>query len=228
MSKKLNDKQLTILWSRFDVPAWAEWHDDYLAIVTWARDLPDTELRSEAAQRRLWNARVVHRVLNGEGYEDKEELRVEELLADPDVVESIAALRDRSWPAGTTQRAEAIEAEVDHLVELSIPYGLERAPAGPLQRVLCVLLPAETCVGGNRRNTKRLLLGGIGRAADLCQVLMRGRLRDVLGKEKDLSEHIRRSTFCWWLFENYERLAAGRMPPWSEDEPLTVVKQSDR
>ncbi len=45
-------------------------------------------------------------------------------------------------------------------------------------------------------------------------MLVRERLREVLGVEASLAEHIKRSTFCWWLHSHHDEIMA--------DEPIVI------
>ncbi len=47
----LTDKQITILWKSFAAAAPTKWQKDYLDFVAWARDAPESELRTEAPRR---------------------------------------------------------------------------------------------------------------------------------------------------------------------------------
>ncbi|WP_437718201.1 hypothetical protein WMF45_18365 [Sorangium sp. So ce448] len=52
----LTDEQLTTVWKGFTPPAgWAKWRRDYLDFLSWLRNASGSELRTDAAQRKLWN-----------------------------------------------------------------------------------------------------------------------------------------------------------------------------
>lgn len=211
----LTDEQLAILWKNFDVPAWARWQRDYLDFLIWARDTPEPELRTEAAQKKLWSARVI----TPAGYGDA--VNVSALLADPTFVDTIVGLRTRAWSPDVAARAAEIQEVYGRLVDMAVERGVKPRPYAKLRRLIGALLPAElTCVLSYDagRHAADLLLGDAGAHGPGGQVKMRDRLRAALGKEKDLAEHVRRSTFCWWLHENHERLVAGKMPPWNDKE----------
>ncbi|MDI3289763.1 ATP-binding protein [Polyangium sp. 15x6] len=212
----LTDEQVITLWNNFDVPAWAKWQKDYLDFVAWAREAPEAELRIESAQKRLWNARVI----TPAGYGDA--VNVGALLADQEVVDAIVGLRTRAWPTDTSARAAAIQGEFERILAMAVARGLKPRPAAKLHRLIGVLLPGElTCVLNYdaNRHAAELLLGNASEPGPSGQVKMRARLRAVLGEEKDLAEHVRRSTFCWWLHENHPRLVAGQLPPWKDKDP---------
>ncbi|WP_437650445.1 McrB family protein [Sorangium sp. So ce362] len=207
----LTDEQLTALWKGFAQPSWAKWQKDYLDFLSWAHGTPEPELRTEAAQRKLWNARAI----TPAGYGDA--INVDALLADPGFVDAIVGLRGRAWPSDVAARAAAIQDEYERILGMAVARDVKPRPYAKLQRLVGALLPAElTCVLSYDavRHAAKLLLGDASDPQLVAQVQMRARLRAVLGEEKNLAEHVRRSTFCWWIHENYERLAAGQMPPW--------------
>ncbi|WP_437819523.1 McrB family protein [Sorangium sp. So ce1078] len=213
----LTDEQIIALWKSFAPSNWAKWQKDYLDFLTWARDTPEAELRTAAAQKKLWNARAI----TPAGYGDA--INVDALLAAPEFVDVIVGLRGRAWPSDVAARAAAIEGEYERILGMAVAREVRPRPYAKLQRLVGALLPAElTCVLSYDavRHAAKLLLGDASDTQIVAQVRMRARLRDVLGEEKNLAEHVRRSTFCWWLHENYERLAAGQMPPWQGNAPV--------
>ncbi|NUQ72830.1 MAG: ATP-binding protein [Polyangiaceae bacterium] len=200
----LTDEILQKLWQEFDVPEWAGWQSSYAALLQWAHDTADAELSSEAAQQKLWSAKEITPVGIGET------INVEVLLNDQALIAAFLALRTRKWPADPTRRAKEIRAEFYRLLDLIQSRGLKRRPVAKLHRIFTALLPNElTCVinyDANRRAAKLLLVSP--RIEMISgQVRMRARLRARFGPEKDFTDSVRRSTFCWWLHENYGRLA---------------------
>ncbi|WP_437681716.1 McrB family protein [Sorangium sp. So ce131] len=216
----LTDEQLTTVWKAFSPPAWwAKWQKDYLDFLSWTRDTPESELRTEAAQKKLWNARAI----TPAGYGDA--INVDALLADPEFVDAIVGLRTRAWPSDVAARAAAIQGEYERILGMAVARAVKPTPHAKLQRLFGALVPAElTCVlsYGAIRHVAELLLGDAGDPKLVAQAKMRARLRAVLGREENLADHVRRSTFCWWLHENYERLAAGQMPPWQGNVGVDV------
>ncbi len=212
----LTDTQLTTLWKRFDPPDWyIKWQKDYLEFITWVREAPEGELRTENAQRKLWNAQEIASAGQGNT------INVDAVLTDPEVVQAIVGLRTHAWPTDTSARAMAIQAEYERILAMIGARGLKPRPVAKLHRLVCALLPGEiTCVLSYdaNRHVAELLLGNTSEPGPSGQVKMRARLRAVLGMEKDLAEHVRRSTFCWWLHEKYDHLVAGEMPPWKDEQ----------
>ncbi|WP_437519950.1 protein kinase [Sorangium sp. So ce726] len=212
----LTDEQLITVWNSFDPPGWAEWQKRYLDFMAWVHVTPAAELSVESAQKRLWNARAITPAGRGDAVD------VRSLLTAPEVVQVIVGLRMHTWPADTAARAAAIQAEFERILAMAVARDLKRRPSAKLHRLFGALLPRElTCVLGSdaNRHVASLLLGAASERGVSGQVKVRARLRAVLGEEKDLTEHVRRSTFCWWLHENYERLVVGEMPPWKVAMP---------
>lgn len=210
----LTDEQVITLWKSFEVPAWSRWQKDYLEFIEWARAAADSELRTRGGQKKLWSARAITPAGPGDS------VNVELLLEDPEVVTMIVGLRQRAWSAETAARAAEIQGEFERILAVGVARGLAYRPLAKLHRLFCALLPDElTCVLSYKpnRHAADLLLGDWSDPMLAGQVKMRARLRVLLGKEADLAASVHRSTFCWWLHDNHERLAAGKMPPWAEE-----------
>ena len=216
----LTDGQLEKLWQEFDVPEWAGWQSAYAGVLQWVHDAGNAELSSEAAQRKLWSAKEITPVGIGET------INVEALLTDRPLISALLALRARKWHADPTRRAKEIRAEFYRLLDLIQSRGLKRRPVAKLQRIFTALLPNElTCVinyDANRRAAK-LLLASPRIEMVAGQVRMRARLRARFGPEKDLAESVRRSTFCWWLHENYDSFVVDTNAPVA-DVPVDGVE----
>ncbi|WP_437802654.1 McrB family protein [Sorangium sp. So ce693] len=217
----LTDEQLTTVWKGFTPPAeWAKWQRDYLDFLSWVRNAPESELRTEAAQKKLWNARAI----TPAGYGDA--INIDALLADPEFVDIIVGLRGRAFSPDVAVRAAEIQGEYERILGMAVAREVKPRPHAKLQRLVGALLPAElSCVLSYDavRHIAKLLLGDTSDPPLVAQVKMRARLRAVLGEEKTLAEHVQRSTFCWWLHENYERLSAGQMPPWKSNGPAEAA-----
>ncbi len=207
----LTDERIVTLWESFDPPSWAKWQKAYLDFITWARDASSEELRTPGAQKKLWSARAI----TGAGYGDA--VNVEALLTDAEVVDAIVELRTRAWPAKTDQRATDIQGEFERILSMAVARGTKARPSARLHRLFGALLPGDlTCVlnyNANRR-VADLLLGDPRGPGLSGQVKMRARLRAVLGHERDLAQHVRRSTFCWWLHDNHDWIVS--------DEPTSI------
>ncbi|MBZ4419949.1 McrB family protein [Myxococcus sp. RHSTA-1-4] len=205
----LTDTQVRELYAngRFAPAEWAEWQKNYADFLAWVRAQSDAELSSPASQERLWKARAITPVGPGES------VNVTGAYTDPDVVDGFVALRKKSWPADPTSRAEAIQEEGERLLRLVRERHSKRQPYAKLWRAFAALLPAEFhCVfryEAHVRAAKLLLPEG----SDPSHVLIRARLREALGNEDgSVTEHVRRSTFCWWLHEQFDAISSGATP----------------
>ncbi|WP_437665365.1 McrB family protein [Sorangium sp. So ce1182] len=220
----LTDEQLTTVWKGFIPPAgWAKWQKDYLDFLSWVRDAPESKLRTAAAQKKLWNARAITPAGHGDA------INVDALLADRECVDAIVGLRGRAFSSDVAVRAAEIQGEYQRILGMAVAREVKPRPHAKLQRLVGALMPAElSCVLSYDavRHIARLLLGDASDPPIVAQVKMRARLRAMLGEEKTLAEHVQRSTFCWWLHENYERLSAGQMPPWKSDGPADAGAMS--
>jgi MoxR-like ATPase len=205
----LDDTKVRALYAdgKFAPPEWAKWQTAYAGLLAWVRDATDAQLREPDSQKRLWKARDITPVGPGES------VNVDGAYTDPDIVDALVALRSRTWPADPAARAEAIQEEGERILGLVRARHATRQPHAKLWRALAALLPSEFhCVfrfEAHIRAAKLLLPEG----AEPSHVLLRARLRDVLGPEGgDLAEHVRRSTFCWWLHEQFDSIAHGTAP----------------
>ncbi|CAN93407.1 hypothetical protein sce3248 [Sorangium cellulosum So ce56] len=138
----LTDEQLTTVWKGFTPPAgWAKWQKDYLDFLRWARDIPESELRTEAAQRKLWNARAI----TPAGYGDA--INIDALLADPEFVDTIVGLRGRAFSPDVAVRAAEIQGEYERILGMAVAREVKPRPHAKLQRLVGALVPAElSCV----------------------------------------------------------------------------------
>lgn len=202
----LSDAQVRDLYAggRFMPAEWAEWQEKYSAFLRWVHSLSDAELRSPASQERLWRARDITPLGPGES------VNVKGAFTDAEVVDGLIALRTKQWPADATSRSEAIQEEGERILRLVRERHSTRQPYAKLWRVFAALLPAEYhCVfqyEAHLRATRLLLPEG----SEPSHVLIRARLREVLGVEgDDVNEHVRRSTFCWWLHEQFDAISHG-------------------
>jgi 5-methylcytosine-specific restriction enzyme B len=220
----LTDEQIVKLWSELD-PEWGDdWRKGYLEFVSWVRAATDAELRTPGSQKKLWNARVITPAGRGDS------IKVDPLLTDSAFVDAIVGLRTHVWSQDVDERAAEVQGEYDRLMGMAVARGVKSKPWAKLQRLLGAILPGElTCVLNHDAavHAEGLLLGNAGPPSIVGQVKMRARLRTVLGDEKDLAEHVRRSTFCWWLHEHHDKLSAGEMPPWEETEEPDETDESE-
>lgn len=205
----LTDPQVRELYAngRFAPAEWAEWQKNYADFLEWVRAQSDAELSSPSSQECLWKARAITPVGPGES------VNVAGAYTDPDVVGDLVALRKKIWPVDPTSRAEAIQEEGERILGLVRERHSKRQPYAKLWRAFAALLPSEFhCVFRYEAHVRaaRLLLP---EGADPGHVLIRARLREALGNEDgSMAEHVRRSTFCWWLHEQFDAISSGAAP----------------
>lgn len=222
----LSDAEIRNLYEEaFKDNRWAEWRKSYEATVARIASLPDPELARPEVQEELWNARS----LTGVGPGDS--VRVTEVLTDPDIVAAITAVRRRVWSPDAKTRSEEIQGEFDRLLEL-VADRVTRRPSAKLWRMFAVLLPAHMhCVFSwvpCREVMTQVLENPRGLYGVEGHVLVRDRLRRVLGEEADLAEHVKRATFCWYLYERTTQAATTpaqteNTPPQPSEETTPLV-----
>ncbi len=214
MSEALTHTQIRQLYERFDEgriggPTWTDWIRDAVATITWAQGLTDEALQTPEIQKALWNQGSFA------GAGPSESLNVDPLLTDPYVIEKLMYLRRNAWPSDASRRAEAIQRLYDELLTHFATALPGNAPKARLQRIFALLRPSDHHVGlspESKRVMRALVLGKKYQPTIAASVLIRARLRDILGTETSLYDHMVRSTFLWWLYENKATVATGEMP----------------
>ncbi|AGC42120.1 hypothetical protein MYSTI_00771 [Myxococcus stipitatus DSM 14675] len=201
----LTDAQVKKLWEKAQpFPGWEQWQANYRDMLLKVRGLSDEELATPENQELLWSADTLS--LLGPGGKGT----MTGAFTDPELTAAIINVRHFTWPRDPGERAEAMKDESERLSGLVSPRHSPRRPEARLERLLAVLLPAEFhCAFGYQAQL---------RIADLLlpensphsHVLVRSRLRKILGTERALDEHVRRSVFCWWLHAHYEAIKAGQ------------------
>jgi MoxR-like ATPase len=218
----LTDEELGRLWEHFRKSAgWDDWHKRYAAFAAWATDCSQDTLRTEESQKKLWSAKAITPVGPGDN------ISIFPLLGDKEAVNSIVGLREIKWPDDVAKRSAAIQNEFNQLLQFAASKGLSPKPNARLHRLFLALLPGElacTIAHDANRHASDLILGPLREGMLARQVRMRARLRAVLGQEKDLAENVRRSTFCWWLYENDGKVPVTVKPPEPPDgsQPLVL------
>lgn len=211
----LDSAQLRTAWQRYGEyslspehrAGYETWWSAYLAHVRAVDAASVEELSTRDWQEKLWR----HKAITPLGPGDS--VNVSVLYEDREVVERIAGLKKKELPTDPDERAKALQVAYNELLELVATRDVRVRPAAKLKRIFAALFPRDlTCVISYdpNRTAAELLLPETKKRAQLeLQVLMRHRLREVLGQESDLAEHVRRSTFCWWLHENFDALSTG-------------------
>lgn len=200
-----SDEQVSALWGRFEGEGagWRRWQEAYLAWVERWRATPDEVFRRPEQQEQLWEGRAVCALGN------HEQVLVRGAWSDPELVEALLALRRWRWSPKPETRAQELEDAFQRLIEQVARHSTAR-PQAKLSRLMAALLPEELhCVvafGASRELAELLLPDRRGRTSVSAQVLVRARLREVLGPEISTEEHVRRAVFCAWLHAQAEAL----------------------
>lgn len=201
----LTDAQVKDLWEKArSFPEWEQWQQNYRDLLVRVRDLSDEELARPENQELLWSADAITTLGPGG------KVKVSGAFTDPEIVSAIVALRHRPWPENPSERADAIHEEGERILALVSPRHGPRRPQARLWRLFAALLPADFhCVFSYQAHLRvaELLLPEDSWPS---HVLIRDRLRQVLGPEQETDDHIRRSIFCWWLHEKYDAIKAGQ------------------
>lgn len=198
-----------------------DWLGRYQRLVARYAAMSDADLLLPENQVKLWRARDVTPMRRGKF------VKVQQASQDAELARAFAALRMRNWPEGVEARAEAIQGEFERLLSLVTSRHSKngKQPKAQLARAFAALLPADIhCVveEGDARKVRELLARNPARF--VCgHVLSRARLRAVLGPEANLDEHVKRSVFCWWLYENRATLTTGGKPKGSKAATALVL-----
>jgi len=208
---------------------WPDWRASYLAELTRLQSLTDDQIRQPDSQRALWSAKALGGLGSGE------HVKIGGALEDEEIVGRLIRLRGRQSD-DPGRRAKDIQRAYDVILVMVRERHSQQRPQARLARLFAVLLPADVHACYTRAtalNVWRLLLKPRKCRVMESRVLARARLRQALGEEEDLEEHVRRSIFCWWLSENVATIEAGDTPASQEQstgpepEPLpTLVFQT--
>jgi 5-methylcytosine-specific restriction enzyme B len=214
----LSDESIKALYEEeaFQGTKWAEWRKNYEATIARIASLSDQELARPEVQEELWSARALTSVGPGDG------VRVTEVLTDQAIIDAIIAVRRRVWSSDAKTRSQEIQAEFDRLLEL-VADRVPRKPSAKLWRMFAVLLPAHMhCVFSwhpCRQVMWQVLENPRGLYGVEGHVLVRDRLRRILGEEADLTEHVKRATFCWYLYERSTQKTSTTAAPTANTPP---------
>jgi hypothetical protein len=203
----LKRQQLLELYKQYkDASPWPEWEEEYLETVQKFQNLSPTQLREVDNQEALWKTKAVSSIGPGEGVD------VSGAYQDAEIVDLIVSLQNKEWEKDKQSRAKELQRLYNTIIEKVHPKYARVRPQAKLGRLFASLVPQHTFTGLNwqsQQNVSHLVLGK--RKVDPYEgaVLVRERLREVLGAEESLAEHIKRSTFCWWLHSHYDEIIAG-------------------
>ncbi len=204
----LPSDRISELYSEYlKVDYYPDWFATHLATLEWVAKLSNEELAQPDNQEKLWSAKGITTLGPGEG------VNVTGAYSDSAVVRLVTETRTKQWPTLARQRAEELQGHNDRIMSIVREHHSKMRPHARLARLLAALLPAEfhTCFSwdSHKKVTAMLVSSGSPQIVEGA-VLCRARLREALGEEPDLPEHVRRSMFCWWLYENRDAVAAGK------------------
>jgi 5-methylcytosine-specific restriction protein B len=177
----------------------AEWLASYQAAVQEARDVPEAQIRTREFQRRLWEMEGVAGIGPGSS------VVVTGAYDDPEIVEALWALRVWEAPEDVLARARALDSEFARILKLVSPRHNSRRPAARLGRIFVVLRPEDMLclIDGYRTRFFRQWLEQPKYKLDFVgqHVVLRQALREVLGAEQSLEDHVLYSQFSWFVWE---------------------------
>ncbi|ACY13885.1 McrB family protein [Haliangium ochraceum] len=176
-----------------------------LDLIERARSWSEDELRTAEAQRELWESDAQGSVGTGKLVDTRD------AYDDASLIEELLALRQRTWPEEVEARARAMADAYETLIETISERAGTRKPRAKLLRVMATLIPEHLnrCFDSSSQKRLSKLLGTPYNTRLHAAVRARHRLREVLGAEQSLAEHVERSLFCWWLANQYEALSDG-------------------
>ncbi|MBT9557834.1 MAG: ATP-binding protein [Myxococcales bacterium] len=193
---ELTDAEIRSRFQRFRSSNWnPDWSPAYLTDLHWVADATDDELRTKAAQERLWSLSGIASVGLGNS------VNVGDVTSDPTFVERVISLRREPLPSDPAERARLLQAAYEELLAIVHPRFASRRPKARLARIFSALFPREThtTYDKNAPSLVARLVGPLPAPLIHGMVLTRQRLREVLGPETDIAEDVQRAKFCWSL-----------------------------
>lgn len=194
----------------YEMSPWGGWHRSFLAEVQFFKGLSDEEFVKPENQEKLWRAKEVSTIGPGES------VNVKGAYTDSDIANQLLIIRNKVWPEDSRKRAKAINDAYDQIMGLvQNRYCPTQRPLAKQSRLFTILIIDElhTCYKWDaRKRLQELVLGSEKFQITEGDVLVRARLREILGKEVNLEESIWRAMFCWWLYENYTTIKRGDDP----------------
>jgi len=193
---ELTDAEIRTRYRSFIESGWSlEWGPAFLADLKWVAAASDDQLRTKEAQERLWSLSSIASIGLGNA------VSIGEVTTDPTFVERLIAIRREPLPSDPDARAQALQATYEDLLAIVHPRLTNKRPKARLARIFSALFPHETHTTYDK-NAPSLVTRLVGPASMPLihgMVLIRQRLRDVLGPEEDLAEDVQRAKFCWKL-----------------------------
>jgi len=228
MSLPLSPDRIRDLYAAYLQPGDGAWLRHSRAVVDWVAHADPDELRTRESQVGLWGARGFGSLGSSEN------LHIDAILDTPAIAEALVALRDAPLPDDTSERATELQARHDAIAHQVRGVVTGHMPRARLVRCIALLRLSDGHAGlsdRSHRAVRRLLTNVRGLAQVEAAVLARARLRDALGEEDSLTEHVRRGQFCWWLYENIDTIVKGHIPAAPiapvddhDDDPLPMLE----
>lgn len=203
----LTPERIKELYSKFtEISPWKSWHQSFLSDVQSISSMTDDEFLTPESQEKLWRTRGVSGIGPGEA------VNVKGAYVDKDIANQLLQIRNKEWPDDVRKRAKGFQDAFDQVMgAVNKKYTTQR-PYAKLSRLFTSLFPAEfhTCfTWKSRKQVQEQILGSQDYEFAEGAVLIRGRLREILGEEKDVDETVWRAMFCWWIYENCDAVKRG-------------------
>ena len=203
----LSTPRLKELYASFrEISPWKEWHKSFLSEIQYFRGLSDKEFVKPENQEKLWRARGVSGIGPGES------VNVRGAYTDQEIVNQLLSLRNKKVIEDPVKRAKSINEAYAQIMALVHKRHSNQRPLAKQSRLFTVLFPEELCTcykWSSFIHLQELVLGTKKYLYTEGGVLVRARLREVLGKEEGVEESVWRAMFCWWLHEEYDAIIRG-------------------
>lgn len=195
------------LYARFrEISPWKEWHKSFLSEIQYFRGLSDEEFVRPENQEKLWRARGVSGIGPGES------VNVRGAYTDQEIINLLLLLRKKELIEDPVNRAKSINEAYVQIMTLVHKRHSNQRPLAKQSRLFTVLFPDELCTcykWSAYIHLQELVLGTKKYLYTEGGVLVRARIREVLGKEEGMEESVWRAMFCWWLHEEYDAIMRG-------------------
>lgn len=206
----LTANRLKELYTKFrQISTWDNWYKSFLAEIQYFRGLSDEEFVKPENQEKLWRARGVSGIGPGES------VNVKGAYTDQEIVNHLLLFRKKDSIEDPIKRSKSLGEAYDLIMNLVHPRHSPQRPLAKQSRLFTALYPEElhTCYKWNAlKHLHELVLGTKKYSFAEGGVLIRARLREVIGKEETLEENVWRAMFCWWLHEEYDVIMRGDEP----------------
>lgn len=204
MPTPLSPQVLRDLYADFcQLDPWGGWDREIHKVHQQIQNLSSSALRSRESQERLWKATELGTLAQGGN------VGLGSATTDPAVTEALARLRETDWPTEPEERAKQLSKIYNRLLtEVRDLSGKRQRARSRLARAIHALLPAELHAGYSYDSNRAVSELVLGKTTDylMGHVLVRAKLREILGEERDLAEHAKRGTFCWFLWIHADAL----------------------